>query len=211
MADAAAKITIFFVASGGSTGQPATPGTPATGWTETFYSPIPDLDTNLNTAKTYVQFRRSLLGVGAGILYIRVAAFPLVRATLVNFALGKVGTGTVFTNSPADDYDPTEVDLLVRMDGQNNSRRQFWMGGLPDSQTDTLLQQGMNGAFINSPAFQSWTQQVMATGWGIRQKVRGSGSPGSFNFELINRITPIMVRRRDRGRPFYLFRGRRLA
>jgi hypothetical protein len=211
MADAASKLTVFFYAGGTSDLIKGAVGSPPTGWTETFYSSNNDLDAMLALGQKYVGKRAALLGVGAVIQYIRVAAFPLVRKTEVTFQVGTGGVGQQYTQSPADNYDPNQVDLLLRLDAANNSRRQLWLAGLPDSQTNTLIEQGMSANFLFSAAFKQYAAFLTANSLGIRQHDRGSGKPGTFTFQAMQRVTPIMVRRRDRGRPFYLFRGRRLA
>jgi hypothetical protein len=204
MPDAACKVNIFFKASG---------GTAPTGWTETFWSTITSLQDNIDqVVKIYVPKRAALLGVGAEIQYVRAAKVPPNRITQVSFlsGLGKIGAPSLFTTSPADDYDPTQVDLLCRVTDTSGHRRQLWIAGLPDSQTDQLLNQGITGAFISSPAWKQYQKAVNDCGFCIRSKVT-NGPPPTFAANQIATIDPIMVRNRKKGRPFELFRGRRLA
>jgi hypothetical protein len=205
MPDAASKVTVFFEAQG---------GTAPTGWTENWWSSQADLPTIVNSfIANYVPARTPLLGVGARIQSVRATLVqtPAARVSYVEFLPGiKSGEGNLFTNSPADDYDPTQVDLLIRMSNLAGKHRQFWLGGLPDSQTDQLLQQGITGAFINSPAYKQWIAAIGRMPIGIRYKT-SSGPPATYAFATLTTFLPIMVRNRKRGRPFYLFRGRRLA
>lgn len=202
MPDAACKVNIFFKAAG---------GTAPTGWTETYWSTVTDLKDNLDTCeKTYVPKRAALLGVGAAIQFIRVSKVPPNRITQVRFLNGKQGDPSLFTTSPADDYDPTQVDLLCRVTDTAGRRRQMWIAGLPDSQTDQLLAQGITGAFTASPSWKQFVKAVKDCGYCIRSKAT-AGPPPTFAANQIDTIDPIMVRNRKKGRPFELFRGRRLA
>jgi len=196
------KVNIFFEAAG---------GTSPTGWTETFYMPGTSLQQNLNSVvQQYVSPRASLLGMGARIQSIRVSHVAADRQTFIQFMSGKQGQPDLFTTSPQDDYDPTQVDLLLRIQDAIGKRRQFWLGGLPDSVTDQLVQQGVTGAFVNSPVFKQWSNAITGLGFQI-QSIAMKGPPPVYSYNAINLVQPIMVRKRNRGRPFYLFRGRRLA
>lgn len=202
MPDAATKVTIFFEATG---------GTAPTGWTETFYSGVSDLQSALQqTMLNYVPKRKALLGVGASIQAVRTSKIPPNRSSAIAFLVGKDGQGDLFTTSPADDYDPTQVDLLCRVTDSAGKRRQLWVAGLPDSQTDQLLSQGITGAFINSPAWKQFVKAILTVQFGIRSKLT-NGPPPTFAFNQIATVDPIMVRNHKKGRPFFLFRGRRLA
>lgn len=202
MADAASKVTIFFEASG---------GTAPTGWTENFWSFQADLPTLIDqVVKQYVPKRAALLGVGCKIQSVRVSTNPLSRVTQVRFIVGKAGEPSVFTTSPADDYDPTQVDLLCRATTAQGKRRQLWVGGLPDSQTDQLLSQGITGAFTTSPTWKQYVAAIQASQLLLRFKLT-NGPPPTFGADPITDVQPIMVRNRKRGRPFDLFRGRRIA
>lgn len=202
MADAVSKVNIFFEAEGSVT---------PTGWTETFYSQQPDLSVLVAQAvDTYVPARRQLLGQGAEIKYVRVSNVPPNRSTFISYMTGKQGLPNIFTNSPADDYDPTQVDLLVRMQTTSGKRRQFWMGGLPDSVTDTGQESGVRGAFTSSSAWKSWVRAIGDLNWGIRFQI-AAGPPKVYSFEPMLYFIPVASRRRARGRPFNLFRGRKLV
>jgi hypothetical protein len=199
--DMTTKLTVFFEATG---------GTAPTGWTETFYCPLTDLDLTIKLGKDYAKVRKALLGVGASMKFIRAADIPPDRTTVVYYLVGKEGEPDLFTTSPADDHDPTQVDLLVRMDSTPKGRRQFALSGLPDSVTDQLLLTGVNGAFTASPAFKQWSNFIQTRNLQIRVRT-AVGPPPVYSYNTINRLTPIMIRNRKRGRPFELFRGRRIA
>lgn len=202
MADAPTKITIFFGASG---------GTAPTGWTENYWSGQVDLNLAIELVKNnYIKPRAALLGQGARIESIRAATNPPSRVTQVRFITGKEGDPSLFTTSPADDYDPTQVDLLCRATTAAGKRRQLWIGGLPDSQTDQLIAQGILGAFIASPAWKQFVAGIIKAGLFLRFKAT-NGPPPTYLADPIADVAPIMVRNRKRGRPFELFRGRRIA
>lgn len=202
MADAGSKINIFFEASG---------GTAPTGWTETFWSDRTDLKALLLAVRQqYIPKRRDLLGVGARLQAIRVSNIPPNRVSYVYFTQAKEGNGTLFDNAGPDDYDPTQVDLLWRLQTVGGKRRQFYMSGLPDSVTDQIQDQGVTGAFVNSAAVKQWQTAVQAIPMGIRFKT-ADGPPPVFAWDQITDFIPVMIRNRKRGRPFELFRGRRLA
>lgn len=212
MADASSRLTIFYQAQGGSVGSEigGSPVTP-TGWTETFYSGLSDLGTLISRGQDYMKVRRSLLGVGAIAKYIRASKIPPDRTTKVYYFIGKEGVGDLFTTSPADAYDPTQVDLLCRVEALDGKRRSLWLGGIPDSQTVTLRAQGINSSFVNSAAFKSWVNKMISLQFGIRVVNHPLTNPKTFSIDTIAALTPIEVRKRDRGRPFNLYRGRRLA
>lgn len=201
MADAFSKVTIFLESTGG----PA-----PTGWTETYWSTQGNLDVAVDLAvKKYVPKRAALLGVGASIKAVRASTIPPNRLSSITFVSGKAGDPSLFTTSPEDDYDPTQVDLLVRVTDVGGHRRQLWVGGLPDSQTDQLKIQGVNGAFINSPAWKQFVQGILDNNFCIRSK--NTPPATGYTAQSISTVVPIMIRNRKRGRPFFLFRGRRLA
>jgi len=202
MADANTKITIFFTAQG---------GTAPTGWTENFWT----IGTNLQNTLTeciqnYIKPRATLLGKGAQIEYVRVSNVPPNRLTRIQYLFLEQGLPTLFTSSPADDYDPVQVDLLWRFEDALGHRRQAWMGGLPDSVTDSLLAEGIKAAFVFSPACKAWQKAISTLGYGIRS-IQTHGTPNIYQYSPIVNFIPIMIRNRKRGRPFDLFRGRRLA
>jgi len=199
MADAASKVQVFFEASG---------GTVPVGWSETFWSSQGQLETIVRDVVTkYVPKRKELLGVGARVQAVKATSVPATRLSYIEFlATGKDGTGQVFSSSPEENYDPTQVDLLIRAQTADNHRRQFWLAGLPDSVTNQLLNQGVKGAFINSPLFKQVITAITTVPFGIRWK---SGAGPVYTFSPIITMFPIMVRNRKRGRPFFLFHGRR--
>ena len=203
MADATFKVMIGFEASG---------GTAPTGWSEVFYDQGSDIERALDKAKDYAKKRKALLGKGAVVQFAKITNLPPNRQSRIYFFVGKEGQPDLFTNSPEDDYDPTQVDLLLRVEGAGPpaARRQWALSGLPDSVTDQLLATGVKGAFTSSPAFKQLINQITANAWCIRKKT-ANGPPATYSAITITRIDPIMVRNRKRGRPFELFRGRRLA
>lgn len=200
MADALGKVTIFFEAQGKSV---------PTGWTETFWVGTSDLTVNVqNVIAKYVNKRRALLGTGAFIQAVRSTSVPSTRLSYIQFLVGKEGDASLFTNADADAYDPTQVDLLVRLQSTDGHRRQMWVGGLPDSVTDQLVTNGITGAFVASPAWKQFAQGIKDAQFQIRWKAT-NGPPPTYNASLITDIFPVQVRNRKRGRPFFLFRGRR--
>ena len=202
MPDAQSKVTIFFNGAGKSV---------STGWTETFWSSEANLQVAVTDCKrTYVPRRKELLGVGATITHIIAPSIPTTRLSYIEFLRGKDGEGQLFTTSPRDDFDPTQVDLLLRMQTANGHRRQLWLGGLPDSVTDTLLAQGIEAAFTSAPVFKQLVAAIVGLQYAVRYKAT-NGPPPTYLATPITEVFPIMVRNRKRGRPFFLFRGRRTA
>jgi len=214
MADATSKYTVFFTAQGSSAGIIGQNGNVPTGWTETYYSADGLSQSSLkNFVDKYVQVRADLLGIGAAILYCRqtsVANPAQKRLSQVVFMSGKQGVPSVFVSDTKDGYLPSCNDILIRVQDSLGHRRQLWFGGLPRSQSDQLLQQGLLGAYVSSPGFKQWQNAILGLQLGIRYGVTGV-APGVGTFGAIAQIIPEMVRRRDRGRPFYLERGRKLA
>lgn len=203
MPDASFKVIIGFEASG---------GTAPVGWSETWWSKAGDADIAMQEAKDYVKVRRELLGDGAQVQFAKITNIPPNRLSTIYFFTGKEGIPGVF-NVPGGQFDPTQVDLLIRVESRGfgvNARRQWALSGLPDVVTNQLIQQGITGAFVNSPVFKQTLTQIKKNQWGIRKKT-GNGPPPTFTLANITDLTPIMVRNRKRGRPFLLFRGKRLA
>jgi len=201
MADAASRISIFFEASG---------GTAPTGWTETFWSSQGDLETAvLDCINKYVPKRKELLGVGARVQAVRATSIPSTRLSFIQFITGeKDGTGGIWSADSGGQYDPTQVDLLLRAQTADGHRRQIWLAGLPDEVTSQLIQTGVKAPFVSGASFKQWLGAIRSIPYGIRWK---SGPGPVYTFSPITQIFPIMVRNRKRGRPFYLFRGRRSA
>lgn len=195
------KITFFFEGSG-----PA-----KTGWTETWYTSDDSFLTMGALADSYLLPRRGLLGPGAEIKYWRTESTDPAkkRSTRVRFMTGTEGKPYFYTSSPADDFDPSQSDLLLRIDGNDSggvtARRSLMLAGIPDSQTDQLKAQGINAPYVTNGI---WT--------GFSTFVKGAflirkGKSPTFSYIPIVNVQPIMMRNRKRGRPFELFRGRRLA
>lgn len=196
------KVTLFFGCEG---------GTVPAGWTETYYNANTTLDTVLTTVRQkYVPKRAALLGQGAKVIAVRVTNYPPDRISRIAYLTGKEGDPSLFTTSPNDDFDPVQVCLLCRYVSINGHRRQGWVDGLPDSVTDQLIKTGVIGSFTASPAWKQFVASFNASGLQIRFKT-ANGPPILYGFEEIVDVQPIMVRKRNRGRPFSLFRGRRLA
>jgi hypothetical protein len=207
MPDAKQKIVIFYEASG---------KTAPTGWTETWWTGNSDPNGALEEAKAYVALRRNFLGQGAYVQSVRVSTIPIPPAVAsrvagLYFFQGTEGLPQQYTNSPDDDYDPTQVDLLLRVKAGNNAQRSWWMGGIPDSQTDQLKTQGTTAPFIQQVIQSQTVQKIISNGWMVRSQIKPHTNPATFQAFAITSVQPIMVRNRKRGRPFYLFRGRRLA
>jgi len=201
MADANHKITIFFESQG---------GTVPTGWTETFWTNDANIDSIADKVKFfYIPKRVGFLGLGASAKYLRISKMPLSsRISKVFFLDGKQGENSSLANPKDDGYDPTQVDLLFLMADAEGHRRSFYMSGLPDKYSNQLVKQGMEAAFLNGPLFTQFTKAIRDSDFVLRSKVPGS-SPAEYNTYAILRVEPRMVRNRKRGRPFFLFRGRR--
>lgn len=194
-----AKLTIFFAASGGR-------GVPPTGWTETWYKVENDYKNALGAAITYAKARKEILGFKASILGVRVSDAILKRETLVSQLSESGGTSTIYTNDN-DQHDPTQVDLLIRVEASENFRRSWFLAGLPDSVTEQLKEQGVNAPFLNGPPIKKVYTTMFDQGFCIRRK--DPAVPGTFILSPITSLIPRMVRNRKRGRPFDLFHGLR--
>lgn len=199
MAIARGKFTIFFNAQG---------GTAPTGWTESWYKTVTDYSELLALAAGYVKVRKELLGDGASITYYRISDDTVKRDTQVVYVQGKDGISQKYTNAE-DAYDPVQVDLLLRVEGTPFTRRQWALSGLPDSVTRSLVAGGVEGVFINGAAFKNLTSYIISNGLAIRKEVKPSTDPKTYVLITVDKIQPITVRNRKRGRPFNLFRGRR--
>jgi hypothetical protein len=202
MADAQTKLTIFYEANSSSS---------PVGWTETWYLAAAGLDAGIQAGKTFMTTRHSLLGNGASAIAVRASNIPPNRLSQIYFFQGKEGQPDIFTSAPGDDFDPTQVALNVRCQDAVGDKRVFWLDGLPDSVTHTLVAQGIDGVYINSPIFKQCLAAIQTLGFGMRVVVKPKAAPPVYNFQPITMTQPIMVRNRKRGRPFFLFRGRRLA
>jgi len=200
MPDAASRVTIFYEASG---------GTAPTGWTETFYSDDTEPDLLLTKVKNlYLPKRVAVMGAGVMAKFIKISNIPPNRLTKVAFLSGKQGENSQVSNSQDDAYDPTQVDLLIRMRDATGHARQFWLAGLPDRYTNQLVAQGINAPFLNGAAMVQFLQSFLKAEFKIRWKAT-NGPPPTYNATNILAVDPVMVRNRKRGRPFSLFRGRR--
>jgi hypothetical protein len=198
MADAASKVTVFFK---------GTQGPVAVGWTENWWTSQANLKTAVEKViDDYVPKRKELIGVGAEIQAVRATSVPTTRLSYLQFITGdKDGKGVLFSSAEEDMVDPAQVDLLVRAQTADGHRRQFWIGGLPDSITRTQRNQGVSPRFISEPAIKQVFNVIKAIPFGIRWK---SGAGPVYTFSPITELFPIMVRNRKRGRPFFPFHGR---
>lgn len=194
------KMTIFFGATGGT-------GVPPTGWTETWFKNEVDYKNMLGIALGYCKVRRNLLGKQAFITHVRVSDAIIKRDTLVEQLNADEGSGKVYTQD-GDEHDPTQVDLLVRIESGELRRRSLFLAGLPDSVCQQLKENGISAPFILGPSFKNWQKYVIDNQLGIRFKV--SSNPDVYQIGNITSIQPRMVRNRKRGRPFDLFRGLRI-
>jgi hypothetical protein len=191
------KVTIFFATQG---------GTVPVGWTETWYDLSTFLPGALSNAKKYIGVRKNLLGKGAKITFIRVTDTANLRFTNVYQVPESEGIGSTYVNSPADDFDQAHEDLLVRVEAGAGNRRSWFISGLPDSQTDQLKVKGMDAAFVDGPLIGLVYGVILANNWAIR-----IGKKPNFTYPAITSFVARMVRNRKRGRPFDLFRGKRLG
>ncbi len=204
MADAASKLNFFFTTSGPN---------PNSGWTETFYLPsgMSASQSLLNqVVSAYVPARAALLGAGASMMYARITNLPPNRISFVQYLNNKQGASQYGNPIQPQDYDLSSLDLLVRMQDGIGKRRSFWMGGLPDSYTDTGLQQGIQGGFVSGPAWKQWINTIGQLQFQLRS-IEMKGPPKVYQANPIVQIVPIYTRKRNRGRPFGQPRGRRLA
>jgi hypothetical protein len=206
MADAASKVTFIFQFGGPST---------AAGWTENFYSPVsPSAGYLKNLLADFVPLRVPLLGVGAFLQAIRISNVPANRVTYAQFVPDTIGKPINSAGYPPmnPDTDPTQVDLLCRAQTGEGKRRSVWIAGLPDSETDTGLKFGIVPAYINSATWKKFVTGV-TTNFLIRWKSGTDPITGKpiYTATPIVSLNPEQVRNRKRGRPFDLYRGRRLA
>ena len=206
MADAGSRVTFFFEFEG---------GTAAAGWTENFYlQASPSQNLLVAIKNKYIPLRAALLGVGATLKSVRMSSIPATRATQVYICQGTEGQSkSVFTSNidKGTDTDPTQVDLLLRAQTAEGKRRQFWLAGIPDSATDTGVQQGVVGAFVNGGDFQAWVKACIALNFQIRWKIQPFLPNKLYSATNIITFQPVSIRNRKRGRPFNLYRGRRIA
>lgn len=204
MADALSKVTIFYQFQGGSA--------PA-GWTENFYlaaAANPALLLTIQNA--YIPKRVEILGAGATMVSIRLSTVPANRITQVYIL--KPGEGqskTYVAGTKSSDTDPTQVDLLCRVQDIFGKRRQLWIAGIPDIATDTAVAGGIEGTYSLSGAFTQLTGTMVKLGFGIRWRANPGVLPATYTFGQFLSVQPVSVRNRKRGRPFNLYRGRRLA
>lgn len=192
------KMVIFFGATGGQ-------GVPPTGWTETWYKTEVDYKNLLGFATGYAKVRKQLLGINAFITAVRVSDALIKRDTLFEQLNADQGEGKVY-NQAGDEHDPTQVDLLIRLESTELRRRSLFMAGLPDSVAQQLKENGIGAAFLNGPSMKAWMRYITDNQFAIRFK--DPANPGLFLLGNITGIVPRMVRNRKRGRPFDLFRGR---
>lgn len=219
MPDAGLKMTVFCGSGSAATAPKQTGQTiPPTGWTETWWLSSSSFTLGVAIAQAYIPIRAALFGVGAYISAVRVTLpgvqpVALKRQSQIAFPNLGEGGASVFVNQPADDYDPTQADLMFRVEAGPAKRRVFWLGGMPDSQTDSFQLAGVKPAYTNSGGMKKLINFILAN-FGTRDLVPPRNPVPSLNTYTFNQITdviPIQARNRKRGRPFYLFRGRRMA
>ncbi len=205
MADAKAKVNFFFQTSGPN---------PNSGWTETFYLPaaVGTVSQSLlsQIVASYVPARAALLGAGASMAYARITNIPPNRISYIQYLNAKQGASQFGNPIQPQDYDLASLDLLVRMQDNQGKRRSYWMGGLPDSYTDTGLQQGIQAEFISGNAWMNWVAAIKQNQFQLRS-IDTKGPPVVYQANPIAQVVPIYTRKRNRGRPFGQPRGRRLA
>lgn len=196
-----AKGTVFFQAVGGSV---------PVGWTETWYTADSNQDALISNLVNYVKVRKQLLGAGASIIAVRAADDTVPRATKIQEIVGNAGIGTIYNAIPADAFDPLQSDLLVRISAGVAAHRNFFLAGIPDSQDNQLDQAGINPAFIGNAAWKDWINFItVGSNFRIRFQPVPHVIPAQYALTTITDAVPRMMRKRNRGRPFFLFRGRR--
>lgn len=201
MAFTQAKMTIFFGASGGR-------GVPPTGWSETWYTRDTSYDATLKSAEKYCKVRKQLLGKSAFLIGARVSDAIVKRDTLITELQGEDQTTSSYFTGDGDIHDPTQVDLLVRVEGGPFYRRSWFVSGLPDSVTDQAKEFGVTNFFTALPLWKQLLKVMTDQRFCIRAKDRDN--PNQKILVDITNIIPRMVRNRKRGRPFDLFHGARV-
>ena len=197
----ASKIIIGFESAGANI---------PTGWTELFYSTNTDLKSVRDAwVGTYVTPRARLLGQGARLTVVKVTQVsPTTRTSYIQ-KIGLAGQAQRYTGAN-DQFDPTQGDLWIRMQDANGKRRGCWLAGVPDSQTISALPNGITQSYVTDGTWTGWVKALKVLGACIQWKTPGSNPP-VYNWTLIMDIEALEMRNRKRGRPFPLFRGRRLA
>jgi hypothetical protein len=223
--DAKSKASIRFDFTRVLAGQPNSPAQSFIGWSETFWSTRDPASLMQLIRSNYLPARNSLLAPGCGITEVVTANVPANKATNVFYPQGKDAVGnypaTGSGGPGAADSDPEWIALLLRLETQAGKRRQLWLSGLPDNVTNTQgpaglfissstarFENGIDQAYVLSPAFIAWASAMQACNFGIRY-ITGHGPPKTYICDPIVRVIPISVRKRNRGRPHDLERARR--
>lgn len=191
------------------------------GWSEVIWARATGgtLQTALENAKVLATLRANLLGPGYQLSVIRASKedrFRDSRVAQVNY-IGKLGSF-----APADDEgDFASSCVLVRMEGDDNDRRQMWLSGIPDS-LQTINKQITDPGWLQK--FNLWKLEVQ-TSWSYfglvkdpatnkaPKRVLNPAPPPKYVVRPMRLydITNVFIREystRKRGRPFDLYRGR---
>lgn len=203
------KFTVFFESTGGTT---------PVGWTESFYtndSPnAGGLIVCLQTAKDYVGVRKDLLGANCLVQSVRTTPAKTDTTAVANrisqsyFFQGTQGTPA--GNIPAlGSFAPSQNDLFALIRSIAGYKRPMFLSGFPTKIIDTAIQQGVVPFFTALPQFTQWAGFIIAKGLQIRHKAPSPST--SLTYDQAIQVVPEDLRKRNRGRPFRLFRGRRLA
>jgi hypothetical protein len=135
------------------------------GWTETIHSTAADLSTLLAAATRLSQKRRDLLGLTAGLTFIRVSDDAVKRDSKINH-IGFDDTKSRTSESSASDI--ANTCLVVRLDANPVVRRTLYMRGIPDAVCASA------GRYIPTPEFRTkfdeWMALITTEGWACRTK-----------------------------------------
>jgi len=207
----ASKLTVAFESTGGIT---------PCGWSESFYSDLEatnldSLQAVLDLGYAYTQIRKQLLGTNVKITFIRAtpakATKPeaTTRISQVYFLKGNEGVPSSPPIPPAT-FEPSQMDLFVLMRTFQGHHRPFFLSGMPQGYINTAAATGVEAFFVTNPAFTQWSAFIIAKRLYLRHTTTPMGVI-TYNYEKITKVVPEDLRKRNRGRPFRLFRGRKLA
>lgn len=174
------------------------------GWSETIFTNKADLTLAVNAANSLMQFRRSCLGAGVRISYVRVSDDLEKRdSRIITVPIADGGTRV---GDPAS-ADIANTSLIVRIEALPKVRRTLYMRGLPDNcVTDS-------GKFTPTPQFvfnfDNWAARLIDDGWSCRTRdgtaplhnIVGITQVGATGVVTIQTFTPHLL---ELGKPFVI-------
>lgn len=201
------------------------------GWSETYNFPDTTVGEQLMTTVQDLMYARLfLLGTNAQIDYVRVSQVNKPRdARLVNF-IYPLQRSNFQTLTPSDFAGPCNdpwVGLQFRVEATDVGNVNRWMirliGGVPDAQ---LMSFRIDPQLTIVPEFpfpphtrNYWQLTTGGMAWRnfwarfllncVHVKLIQAGPPPIFRTTPLQRVIFRRIGKRDRGRPFDLFRGRR--